>query len=255
MFFLIFLRSSYFCILHKNNTEICGYFRSVIKRNFFVKWYESNGREFPWREPGTTPYQFLVTEVLLQQTKAPDVAAIWHNFFAIYPDIKSLSNSDAIDLFNLIKHLGFGNLRVRALQSIARWLIENHDGEVPNSLEDLLAIPYVGDYAARAVLCFAYDQRVEIVDTNVLRLFSRYFLIKFKPDIRRAPQAWEIAREIFPRERKKAKAHNYGILDFTAEICKSGKPRCEACPLNKKCAWGRIQSGLDEIVKMDNSIK
>lgn len=213
----------------------------MIKGRFFVNWYKTNGRHFPWREEGTTPYQFLITEMLLRQTRASDVAGMWRSFISDYPDPESLVKASKLELFSRLKMLGFGEQKAEALQFAATYLIENHKSQVPNTLEELLKIPHIGYYSARAILCFAFGKKIEIVDTNVLRLFARYFGIKLKPDIRREPQAWEIAKHLLPREKKKAKAHNYGILDFTADICKPGKPRCEICPLNKTCVWGRVQ--------------
>lgn len=213
----------------------------MIKRNFFVKWFEANGRDFPWREEGTTPYQFLVTEILLQQTKAEDVAKIWRDFFISFPSPLILSQTSAETLEKRIWFLGFGKKRANALKNIGTWLVEKHNGFVPSNRLDLLAIPYVGSYAAHAVLCFAFNQKIEIVDANVLRLFSRYFGIELNRDARRAPISWEIARDLLPRSRKMAKPHNYGLLDFTAQICKSGRPKCEICPLNKTCNYGKLQ--------------
>jgi A/G-specific adenine glycosylase len=213
----------------------------VIKNNFFVKWFEANGRYFPWREEGTTPYQFLVTEMLLRQTRASNVAKMWGEFFTDYPNFSALLNEHIEFLTVKIKMLGFANQRAEALQSAARWLIDKHSGIVPTKINELLAIPHIGNYSARAILCFAFNHNVEIVDTNVIRLFSRYFGILLKPDIRRAPEAWEIAHNLLPKNKSKAKAHNYGLLDFTAQICKSGTPRCEICPLQVSCVWGNFK--------------
>lgn len=201
-----------------------------------------NGRHFPWREDSTTPFAFLITEMLVRQTRAGNVAKIWSDFIRDYPNPESIIQVSDNELISRLQILGFGRQKTEALKSAAHWLVENHNGEVPEKLSDLLAVPHIGNYAARAILCFAFGQKIEIVDTNVLRLFSRYFGIYLPPDIRRAPKAWEIARGILPRERRKAKQHNYGILDFTADICKPGRPRCEICPLAKTCEWGRVQS-------------
>lgn len=213
----------------------------MLKRLFFVNWFRKHGRDFPWRKKGTTPYAFLITEMLLRQTRASHVVKVWEPFLRDYPDPMSLVNASRSELEARLKVLGFGKQRAEALQAAANWLIENHNGKVPDKLEDLLIIPHIGNYSARAILCFAFGHRIEIVDTNVLRLFSRYFGIHLKPDIRRAPQAWEIARGILPKEKQKSQQHNYGLLDFTADICKSGRPRCEICPVSTSCAWGRIQ--------------
>jgi A/G-specific adenine glycosylase len=211
----------------------------VIKRNFFVKWFADNGRDFPWRRDKTTPFQFLVTEILLQQTKAADVAKIWLDFFSEFPDALALAQADVGKLEQKIKFLGFGTRRANALKMIGEWLVENHAGDVPHNRERLLAIPFVGLYAAHAVLCFAFDRKIEIVDANVIRLFNRYYGMQLNKDARRAPPSWEIARNLLPGERAKAKPHNYGLLDFTAQICKPVKPLCEICPLVKQCCYGQ----------------
>ena len=213
----------------------------MIKRDFFARWFRKYGRIFPWRDETVSPFIILLTELLLTQTRASDVIRIWHSFTTDYPSPQSIVNAPEEVLLLRLKTLGFGTIKVKALKSASAYILEHYEGRVPNDLGLLLKIPHVGDYAARAVLSFAFGKQVEIVDTNVLRLFSRYFNLQFNRDARRAPRAWEIAREILPSERKKAKPHNYGILDFTAEICKPGKPRCEICPLNKSCEYGKKQ--------------
>jgi A/G-specific adenine glycosylase len=220
----------------------------VINRNFFVKWFAAHGREFPWRANETTPFQFLVTEILLQQTKAADVAGIWLDLFSEFPNALALSQADIDDLENKIKFLGFGKKRAKALKEIGAWLVENHAGNVPGNREQLLVIPYVGLYATHAVLCFAFNRRIEIVDANVIRLFNRYYGMQLNKDARRAPASWEIARELLPRERIKAKAHNYGLLDFTAQICRPVKPLCEICPLVNQCHYGQSKIALKNAI-------
>lgn len=217
----------------------------MFKRNFFTKWFLNQGRHFPWRNESTTPYQFLVTEMLLRQTRAPEVAKLWNNFFESYPSIEDLAKADRNLLTEQIAILGFGTMRSGALISAANWIVKKHDRKVPENVEELLAIPHVGTYAAHAVLCFAFGHKIEIVDGNVQRFYSRYFGIPVKPDIRRNPIIAELAARALPRERSKAKLHNFGLLDFTADICKPGKPRCEICPLAKTCKWGNIQIRKD----------
>lgn len=213
----------------------------MITRNFFVAWFKKYGRHFPWREEEISPFTILLTELLLTQTRASDVIRVWQDFAINYSSPQSIINAPDDVLLSKLKTLGFSSIKLKALKLASAFILEHYEGQVPNDLASLLKIPHVGDYAARAVLCFAFGRRVEIVDTNVLRLFSRYFGLQFNRDARRAPRAWEIAREMLPREKKKAKPHNYGILDFTANICKPGKPRCEICPLNQSCEYGKTE--------------
>lgn len=214
----------------------------MIKRSFFTDWYRSNGRVFPWRAGGTTPYQFLITEILLQQTKAEDVEKIWRGFFTRFPDPITLSKAEIGDLKAQIEFLGFGNKRSRALKAVGEYLVENCKGRVPADPQTLQEIPYVGQYASQAVLCFAFGEKAEIVDSNVLRLFSRYFGITVNRDARRAPITWDIARKLLPRAKKGTKEHNYGLLDFTAQICTPLRPSCSVCPLKATCALGKKET-------------
>lgn len=215
-----------------------------------MNWFKKYGRNFPWRKDEIPPFITLLTELLLTQTRASDVIRIWHDFVTEYSTPQSIIDASEDELLLKLRTLGFGSIKVKALRLASTYILENYDGRVPDDLSLLLKIPHVGDYSARAVLCFAFGHRVEIVDTNVLRLFSRYFDLQFNRDARRAPQAWEIAKEILPRNREKAKPHNYGILDFTAEICKPGKPRCEICLLNRSCEYGKKQLKTPPVFKI-----
>lgn len=206
-------------------------------RMFFVKWFKTQGRSFPWRKHNVSPYKILVTEMLLRQTRASNVASIWTSFTNRYSTPKALQSASRRELIKHLRVLGFFNQRSDALRSAASWLIVHHKGRVPTSLEELLKIPHIGEYSSRAIRCFAYGEREEIVDSNVLRFLSRYYGIAVTPDNRRNPLAWQIAREALPSGSEFIREHNYGILDFTADICRSGKPLCERCPLASSCKW------------------
>jgi A/G-specific DNA glycosylase len=207
----------------------------MFNSNFFVNWYESNGREFPWRNEGVSPFALMVTEILLRQTQAISVSRIWQDFIVTFPDASSLARAEKGPLLEYLKILGLSNQRSSALVKAAGWLVLHHQGRVPSDLEHLLKIPHIGHYSARAVLCFAFSYPIEIVDVNILRFFSRYYDINVKQDIRRNPQIWELARMALPVENSQVKSHNYGLLDFTASICKTKNPICKHCSLGANC--------------------
>lgn len=214
----------------------------MLVKSFFAKWFKSHGRSFPWRREGTTPFEFLVTEMLLRQTRADAVAKLWDSVVRRYPDAKTMASADYDELASQLKVLGFSNLKATSLKAASAWLVEKHDGQVPETLEELMKIPHVGEYTAQAVLCFAFGHKLAIVDNNILRFFARYLGLNVKPDIRRNPVIWEIAQKAMPRERRKAQQHNYGILDFTAQICQPVWPRCNTCPLRKTCHYPSVQA-------------
>src|SRR5688572_8272072 len=139
-----------------------------LPRNFFVLWFKRNGRDFPWRSKDISPFAVLVTEILLRQTAASAVGKLWREFMASYPDAPSLEKARRSSLVRAVKVLGFGNQRAEALQHASQYLIQNHNGLVPQTLDELLKVPHIGNYAARAILCFAFGRKIEIVDTNIL---------------------------------------------------------------------------------------
>jgi A/G-specific adenine glycosylase len=231
-----------FTTAHRKQEYTMEMMRLELDKGFFIKWYETSGRTFPWRQKGTSAFSILVTEMLLRQTDAPSVAKLWTGFFARYPDAATLARADKEELFSYLKILGLADQRSSALLLAASWIVEYHKGVLPDTKEELCAIPHVGLYVAHAVLCFAFERPVEIVDTNILRFFSRYYDIFIrKPDIRRNPKIWEIAHASLPSEN--VKQHNYGLLDFTAEICKNRNPLCSRCPLASSCRYALKNRG------------
>lgn len=138
-------------------------------QNALLHWYGENGRSFPWRNR-QDPFAVLLSEKLLQQTAArPIVVHIFNTLLKNYPTPEALAHADVKALEALIQPLGF-LYRARELPEFARVLIERHKGCVPATLKELLALPGVGDYAARAVLSFAFRQDVPIF----ARRASRY---------------------------------------------------------------------------------
>jgi len=175
--------------------------------------------------------------MLLRQTRASHVLSIWESFIRRYPTAKALSQARQRELIRQLKPLGFANQRSEALILAAKWLVKNTRGRIPVSVDELLKVPHIGHYSARAILSFAFGKKFEIVDSNVLRFIGRYFGVPLNADNRRNPVAWELAHSLLPHQSRHIKEHNYGLLDFTAEICRSVSPQCDICPLSKSCNW------------------
>ena len=213
--------------------------RLGIADDFFIQLYAEQGRSFPWRDQKATPLGILVAEILLKQTHAGKVAGVWPALVNRYPDAYELSNAEPAELREMISELGFGNQRTSALISLATAITQ--EGALPSQPEELLRLPYVGLYTAHAVACFAFGQRVPIVDLSIVRVLSRITGIPLASDIRRAGAIWEIARALLPRER--FQEHNYGLLDFAATVCKPRRPRCEHCHFAVNCAYYRKREG------------
>ena len=213
-----------------------------IPDGFFVNWFKARGRSFPWREEGISPFGILLAEVLLKQTRAEMVALVWPTLFRKYPNASSLEAASSEVLQQHISCLGFGLQRVTALRQLS--VAINEAGGLPSLPTDLMNLPYVGVYSAHAVACFAFGHRVPVVDLGIVRVLSRLAGIESPSDIRRAPEIWKIAWSIMPRE--EVKEHNYGLLDFAADICKASAPRCTECPVAIGCARGKHLSLIGE---------
>jgi A/G-specific adenine glycosylase len=138
---------------------------------------------------------------------------------------------------------------VRAWQSLgyprrALWLhacavaiTERHDGIVPDDVDELLALPGVGDYTARAVAVFAYGDRHPVVDTNIRRVIARAVGGQGEPGPPNATRDLAAMEALLPHERSAAAAFNAGMMELGALVCVARTPRCEECPLRDACAW------------------
>ncbi len=204
-------------------------------RDFFTRFAKDNLRQFPWRARNVSSFHLLLAEVLLVQTKAEDVAAIWPKLVRKYQTPVALSKAKRASLAKLLRPLGLQNQRAKSLVAIARTLSLQFGGRVPRSASRLLLIPHIGLYAAAAVGCFSFGERLPIVDANVLRVIGRIHGIEMGADLRRSRDAWILAWAILPR--KNSRMHNYGLLDFAAQVCTLKRPRCESCPLNERCCF------------------
>ncbi len=207
-----------------------------IRSDFFQRHYALHGRAFPWREEGTDPFGILVAEILLKQTRAGKVDKVWPSLLVRYPSAEAMAGADPKELYSSVSELGFGNQRTKALIALSS-AIKNIGEALPTAPEELIKLPYVGVYTAHAVACFAFGQRLPIVDLSVVRTISRIAGIQPAKDIRRAAQVWDFAWALLPLHRYQE--HNYGLLDFIAAVCKPRSPDCNICPISSECAYGK----------------
>ncbi len=186
-------------------------------------------RPFPWRAT-RDPWAVLVSEVMLQQTQAPRVVGPWSAFLERFPAPAECAAAPTGDVVRLWSGLGYNRRAVR-LRATAAAIVERHGGAVPDDLRALLALPGVGPYTARAVLAFAFEQDVAVVDTNVRRVLCRALV-----GGRAAPAALQdLADALVPAGR--GWAWNQALLELGATRCTGRSPRCDGCPLAPRCRW------------------
>ena len=230
------LRLVYDSLTIRKRDGHCAYLR-----RFFWRYYDQNGRRFPWRRKRTSAFALVVAETLLKQTKATDVVSVWCDLLDRYPTAADLSRAHQGTLCRMLKPLGLQRQRAAALSSMSKAIVRDFSGRVPKEIEDLVELPYVGLYSACALASFRYGTRVPIVDANVLRVLSRLTGDNFGRDLRRNHEVWAFAWAILPRNR--FAEHNHGLLDFSALVCTARNPGCSVCPLRRRCAYGRLWTG------------
>ncbi len=208
-----------------------------------LAWFASNRRDFPWRRT-SDPYAVLVAEKLLQQTAARKVVVdAYQTLVGTYPSAEALAGARSEHLGSVIAPLGF-HYRAKELKALGVALLDRHAGKVPAQLQELKALPGVGDYAARAVLSFAYGQDVPVVDTNVARFLYRVFAIsgRLPSNPARKKSLIDLAARLVPTGR--SREFNLAVLDLCALICTPSRPKCTSCPVQQFCSFGQGASGL-----------
>jgi A/G-specific adenine glycosylase len=201
-----------------------------------LAWYAQNGRkDFPWRRL-RKPFAILLAEVLLQRTSAGTVANYFPKIYARLPTVEHLQAMAEGDLQDVLKPLGLFQRRARHLKDLANDLQERFRGKVPRTYEKLTSLMGLGDYIPRAVLCFAWGQRVAVVDLNVIRIYARMFSIqpKSREDPRRTPEIIRLAEDLLP-PKEYVKKYSWALLDLGALVCKFSGPLCEQCPISAFC--------------------
>lgn len=204
-------------------------------------WYAKSRRKFPWRRR-SSPYAILLAEKLLQQTAAKEhVVQAYLALLNLYPTPRHLALASVTDLEEIVAPLGF-RYRAKELRVLGNELMIKHGGEIPRSLGDLLSLPGIGDYSARAVLSFSYREDVAVVDTNVARFLFRVFNLagKMPSNPARKKGLIDLAMSLVPSGR--SREWNFAILDLCALVCTPATPACDKCPILRFCSFGSLQS-------------
>jgi A/G-specific adenine glycosylase len=187
--------------------------------------------QLPWRST-RDPWAVLVAETMLAQTQVARVAPRYRELLERFPTPNGCATAPVGELLRCWTGLGY-NRRAVALHAAARTIVERHAGEVPASLPELLALPGVGPYTARAVLATAFEQPAAVVDTNVGRVLAR----AVAGSTLRAKEAQALADTLVPKAR--SRDWNLALMDFGSLVCRSRPPACDHCPLRAAgvCAW------------------
>ena len=215
-----------------------------------LDWYHHNRRDLPWRHT-RDPYHILLSEIMLQQTRAETVKSYYARFLAELPTVQALAEAPEDLILKLWEGLGYYS-RVRNLQKAARAVMEKHNGVIPADFDKLLSLPGVGRYTAGAVGSIAFNLPVPAVDGNVLRVTAR--LMGDGGDVLTDATRRRIEDAIAPCvPTPHAGDFNQSLIELGATVClPGGAAKCRECPLQLLCAAmreGRVEELPVRIIK------
>ena len=199
-----------------------------------IAWFEQHGRrDLPWRHP-RTPYRVWLSEIMLQQTQVQTVVPYFIAFTERFPSLPALAAADIDAVLHLWSGLGYYS-RARNLHRAARLVVEQHEGELPDSVEALEALPGIGRSTAAAIVAQAWDRPAAILDGNVKRVLARYHAEPGWPgDSTVLRRLWTLAEAHLPTTR--ACDYTQAMMDLGATVCTRSRPACPACPLSEDCS-------------------
>jgi len=193
-----------------------------------LTWAARERRDLPWRRT-RDPWAVLVSELMLQQTQVPRVLPKYSVFLERFPTPAACAAASVSDVVREWAGLGY-NRRAVNLHRTALAVVERHGGSLPADLDALLALPGVGPYTARAVLAFAFERDVGVVESNTARVLARSRGRHLSPR-----EAQEAADALVPPGR--GWTWNQAMIDLGATVCRRRDPRCGVCPIRPQCRW------------------
>ena len=206
-----------------------------------LAWFDLNGRkDLPWQRD-ISPYRVWLSEIMLQQTQVATVIPYFLAFIAKLPDVESLAQAHIDEVLQLWSGLGY-YARARNLHKAAQLI---HDqGRFPDTLEELTALPGIGQSTAGAILSIAFNHSQPILDGNVKRVLARFQAIPGWPGNSEVNcQLWDLSATFTPTFR--VAAYTQAIMDLGATVCTRSKPACERCPLASDCVAKLLDRAAD----------
>jgi A/G-specific adenine glycosylase len=209
-----------------------------VDTDVLVDWYAAHARDLPWRQPGTTAWGVLVSEIMLQQTPVARVEPAWLDWMARWPRPSDLAAASPADVLRAWGKLGYPRRALR-LREAAAAIAANHGDAVPSDVDTLLALPGIGAYTARAVAAFGHGRRCPVVDTNVRRVVAR--AVHGAGDSGPASTTRDLADvdALLPADEPTAARVSIALMELGAMVCTARSPRCADCPVYAGCAWQR----------------
>lgn len=204
-----------------------------------LDWYHQNKRSLPWRK-SLNPYKIWLSEIILQQTRVAQGAPYYLRFVEQFPTVHHMANASEEEVLKLWQGLGYYS-RARNLHATAKIVVDQYNGEFPDTYNELLKLKGVGDYTASAISSICFNEPQAVVDGNVYRVLSRYFGIDIPINSAEGIKYFKsLAEKVM--DVNDIRDYNQGIMEFGAIQCSPKKPLCLHCPLNESCV--ALQKGI-----------
>lgn len=198
-----------------------------------LAWFDQHGRhDLPWKQP-VSVYRVWVSEIMLQQTQVTTVIGYFQRFMQRFPTLEALASAPPDEVLHYWSGLGY-YARARNLQRTAQLLVAQHQGQFPQTLAALQALPGIGRSTAAAILAQALGQRQAILDGNVKRVLARHAAIDGWPGTPAVTaRLWALAEMYTPEQR--VADYTQAIMDLGALLCTRSRPSCLVCPVMQDC--------------------
>ncbi len=202
-------------------------------RNRLLSWFEEEARDLPWRKD-KNPYLIWISEIMLQQTRVDQARPYYERFVLAFPDLASLAKASQDEVLKNWEGLGYYS-RARNLHKAARLVVDDFDGELPRSTENLASLPGIGPYTTAAISSIAFNEPLAVVDGNVVRVLSRLFAIKDPVNRSVTRKNLETLASLLLDQARPGK-FNEAMMELGATVCHPNSPRCHNCSVSDFCS-------------------
>lgn len=219
-------------------------------QKFIFSWWRGNKRDLPWRKT-RDPYKILVSEVMLQQTQVSRVLPKYEEFLYFFPDVYTLAHAKAARVLTVWIGMGY-NRRALYLHKTAKIIAENYHGYFPESEQELIKLPGVGTYTARALLVFAFKKNIAIIDTNIRKIITHFF---FADQRQKESKVQALADRLLPQG--KAWEWHQALMDYGSQVKLSIGKKQKPFKNSNRYYRGRVVDRLREeaISEKDLNVK
>lgn len=214
-----------------NNREL------VTFRKQLLGWFRQFKRDLPWRRT-QKPYRIWLSEIMLQQTRVAAVIPYYKRFVNRFPDVHALAEAPEEEVLRLWSGLGYYS-RARNLQKAAKQIAAKHGGQFPSKVDDVLALPGIGNYTASAMLSIAFGEKLAVLDGNVARVLARLGAIR--GDLRES-RRWQTLQKIADEylNLRSPGDWNQAMMELGATVCTPKSPQCLICPVAQFCEGRKL---------------